>query len=191
VPEQENLLSEDQVIARTRCWIEQLVIQYTLCPFAQKPYQAGQVRFRVSTASEPEALLRDLLDELETLRASDPQQLETTVLIHPQVLEDFLDYNDFLDVVDQLLEEGGYADEFQIASLHPGYQFADTDPEEAGNYTNRSPYPILHLLREESVSRALENYPDPEAIPDRNIATMEGLGLEQIHRILQGCMESK
>jgi len=183
----EELVNEQEVIAQTRCWIEQMVLQYTLCPFAQKPYQAGQVRFRVSAANHPEALLRDLVEELEILRTSEPQQVETTVLIHPHVLEDFLDYNDYLDVVDELLEQGGYADEFQVASLHPGYQFADTGIEDAENYTNRSPYPILHLLREASVSRVLESYPDPDAIPARNIVTMNQLGVEAIRRILQGC----
>lgn len=183
----DKLLSEQQVIAQTRCWIEQMVLQYTLCPFAQKPYQAGQVRFRVSVANEPEKLLRDLIDELEILRASDPQDVETTVLIHPHVLGDFLDYNDFLDVVDQLLDQGGYADDFQIASLHPDYQFADTGAEDAENYTNRSPYPILHLLRETSISRVLESYPDPDAIPANNIETMNRLGVEAIRRILRDC----
>ena len=182
--------SNDTVIAQTRCWIEHVVMQYNLCPFAHKPVQGGQVRYRVSEANEPESLLRDLIDELEILRASDPLQVETTVLIHPDVLQDFFDYNDFLDVVDQLLEQGGYADTFQIASLHPDYQFSGTGPDDAENYTNRSPYPILHLLRVEGVARVLEKYPDPEAIPERNIDTMNQLGVEQIQQILQQCLQA-
>jgi hypothetical protein len=184
-----QVLDEETVIAQTRCWIERVVMQYNLCPFAHKPVQGGQVRYRVSEAKDPEALVQELIDELETLRASDAQQVETTVLIHPYVLEDFLDYNDFLDVVDQLLEQGGYADDFQVASLHPDYQFADTGPDDAENYTNRSPYPVLHLLREASVDRVLEKYPDPDAIPGRNIETMNRLGVEQIRQILHECMQ--
>lgn len=182
--------SEERVIAQTRCWIEEMVLGQNLCPFAHKPYAAGQVRFRVSEAVSPEALLADLVDELEILRASGQQQVETTVLIHPHVLTDFLDYNDFLDVVDALLEEGGYAEDFQVASLHPDYQFAETGVDDAENYTNRSPYPVLHLLREASVSRAVTGHADPEAIPQHNIDTMNRLGVEAIRRILQACREA-
>ena len=183
-------LSDEIVIAQTRCWIERVVMQHNLCPFAHKPYQSERVRYRVSAAGDPETLLRDLVDELEILRASDPQQLETTVLIHPDVLQDFLDYNDFLDVVDLLLEQGGYVEQFQIASLHPDYQFSGTDADAAENYTNRSPYPILHLLREQSVEQVLGKYPDPDAIPERNIATMNRLGSEALRQILQECLQA-
>jgi hypothetical protein len=163
--------SPETVIARTRCWIERAVIEFNLCPFARKPYEGEQVRYVVSEATDPEQLLADLQQELEHLRATDPSALETTVLIHPWVLQDFLDYNDFLDVVDALLAQG-YEEEFQVASLHPDYQFAGTHPDDAENYTNRSPYPVLHLLRVEGVARTIASYANPDRIPERNIERM-------------------
>ena len=181
-------LTPETVIARTRCWIERTVIAFNLCPFARKPYSGEQVRYVVSDATDPEQLLADLQQELEHLRATDPKVLETTVLIHPWVLQDFLDYNDFLDVVDALLAQG-YEDEFQVASLHPDYQFAGTEADDAENYTNRSPYPVLHLLRVEGVAKVISGYPRPEAIPERNIAQMENLGTEHMRAILDECMK--
>ncbi|MFO7592462.1 MAG: DUF1415 domain-containing protein [Pseudomonadota bacterium] len=181
-------LTPDVAIARTRCWIERAVIAFNLCPFAGKPYAGEQVRYVVSEAREPEHLLEDLQRELEHLRATDPKEVETTVLIHPRVLQDFLDYNDFLDLVDALLEQGGYEEEFQVAGLHPDYQFAGTEPEDAENYTNRSPYPILHLLRVEGVARAIAAYTRPEQIPERNIERMEELGAERMRALLDDCM---
>jgi hypothetical protein len=178
----------DVVIARTRCWIEQAVIAFNLCPFARKPYQGEQVRYVVSDATEPEQLLHALQQELEHLRATDPEVVETTVLIHPRVLQEFLDYNDFLDVVDALLAEGGYEEEFQVASLHPDYQFAGTAPDDAENYTNRSPYPVLHLLRVEGVARAVSGYANPDRIPERNIARMNEEGAERMRALLDECM---
>jgi len=182
-------LTPETVIARTRCWIERTVIAFNLCPFARKPYSGEQVRYVVSNATDPEQLLADLEQELEHLRATDPQVLETTVLIHPWVLQDFLDYNDFLDVVDALLEQGGYEDEFQVASLHPDYQFAGTRPDDAENFTNRSPYPILHLLRVEGVARAISSYANPDRIPERNIEQMEKHGADAMRAILDDCMK--
>ncbi len=184
-----DTLTPETVIARVRCWIERTVIAFNLCPFARKPYTGEQVRYVVSKATDPETLLADLQQELEHLREADPQVVETTVLIHPWVLKDFLDYNDFLDVVDTLLEQRGYADEFQVASLHPNYQFAGTQPDDAENYTNRSPYPILHLLRVEGVAQAISGYPRPEAIPERNIEQMDKLGGEHLRAILDECMQ--
>lgn len=181
-------LTPDTVIARTRCWIERTVIKFNLCPFARKPYSGEQIRYAVSDAEEPEQLLADLQRELEHLRTSDPQVLETTVLIHPRVLQDFLDYNDFLDVVDALLAQG-YEEEFQVASLHPDYRFAGTSPDDAENYTNRSPYPVLHLLRVEGVARAISSYANPDRIPERNIEQMEKYGAEAMRAILDDCMK--
>jgi len=178
----------DALIAHCRNWVEQLVIGLNLCPFARKPYENGQVRFVVSPATQPEALLEDLQRELETLRDTDPRELDTTLLIHPQVLQDFLDYNDFLGVVDSFLEQGGYAGEFQIASLHPDYRFAGTQPDDAENYSNRSPYPLLHILREGSVTQALDSIAHPEKIPERNIRSLEKLGAVQLREQLAGCL---
>ena len=178
----------ETIIARTRCWIEHVVVELNLCPFARKPYEGGQVRYVVSAAERPEDLLEDFQRELELLRATDAAEIETTVLIHPYVLDDFLDYNDFLGIVDALIEEGGYAGEFQVASLHPDYQFAGTQPDDAENYTNRSPYPMLHLLREEGLARAIAGYARPDKIPERNIRTLEKLGAARMREILDECM---
>lgn len=177
----------DSVIARTRCWVEKVVIALNLCPFARKPYDDGLVRFFVSEAATREALLQDLQDELERLRDTPTDEIETTLLIHPNVLNNFLDYNDFLDVADALLEEGGFAGEFQIASMHPNYRFAGTRAADAENYTNRSPYPILHLLREDSLEHALSTYARPDKIPERNIKLMETLGTEHMRGLLEQC----
>lgn len=180
--------SAETVIARTRCWIEKAVIEFNLCPFARKPYEGEVVRYVVSDASDTEQLLEDLQLELEHLRATDPEVVETTVLIHPWVLQDFIAYNDFLDVVDALLARG-YEDEFQVASLHPDYQFAGTRADDAENYTNRSPYPILHLLRIDGVARAVSGYANPDRIPERNIERMEKEGSERMRALLQECMQ--
>ncbi len=184
-----NTPTNDTLIARTRCWIERAVIELNLCPFARKPYESDAVRYVVSEARDADALLADAQAELERLRATDPRALETTVLIHPWVLNDFADYNDFLDVIDALIAHGGFQGEFQVASLHPDYQFADTEPEDAENYTNRSPYPILHLLREEGVAKAVAGYARPDRIPERNIRTVERLGAERMRELLAQCME--
>lgn len=178
----------ETIIARTRCWIEKAVVALNLCPFAKNPVEGGQVRYVVSKAIDEATLLAEMQQELEHLRATDPAAVETTVLIHPYVLSDFYDYNDFLGIVDAFLEQEGYSGEFQVASLHPDYQFAGTELEDAENYTNRSPYPILHLLREELLEKAILSYARPDKIPERNIRTMEKLGSEKMREMLAECM---
>lgn len=168
----------DAVIATTRDWLEKAVIGLNLCPFAKAVHTKGQVRYVVSGAVEPEALLQELQRELQHLAEVDPEQTDTTLLIHPQVLHDFLDFNDFLASADALLAEMGLEGELQVASFHPQFQFAGTEPGDISNYTNRSPYPTLHLLREASIDRAVEAFPDAEAIYERNIETLEQLGHE-------------
>ncbi len=170
--------SADQIVAATRSWLEIAVIGLNLCPFAKAVHAGNRVRFQVSTAHSTEALLSDLAEELQALQAADPQVIETTLLIHPHVLTDFLDYNDFLDLADAAVDALGLAGEIQIASFHPHYRFADTEADDIGNYTNRSPYPMLHLLRQASVDRAVQALPDAAAIYDSNIATMRRLGRE-------------
>lgn len=177
---------EEQVIAQTRHWLEQLVLKHNLCPFAHKPYQAGLVRFAVSAATRPGLLLADLDRELRHLQATPATELETTLLIHPAVLGDFYAYNDFLDTVDDLLAAQGLEGIFQVASFHPVYQFSGTEPDDTENYTNRSPFPMLHLLREDSIEQAISRYGDVEEIPERNIETMHRLGIDTLRRILQG-----
>jgi len=184
-----NNLNAATVIARTRCWIERVVVELNLCPFARKPFMGGQVRYVVSEAKQTAILLEDLHKELEYLRHTDAAEVETTVLILPYVLNDFLDYNDFLGVVDALIDEEGYQGEFQVASFHPDYQFGGTHVDDAENYTNRSPYPALHLIREASIGRAVAVFPQPEEIPERNIRTMEKMGAERMREILDECMK--
>ncbi|MCG2584260.1 DUF1415 domain-containing protein [Massilia sp. TS11] len=168
--------SDAQIIDATRNWLEKAVIGLNLCPFAKGVHVKGQIRYVVSDAQTPEELLATLMDELQHLADSDPEQVDTTLLIHPQVLTDFLDFNEFLDVADAALEDMGLVGELQVASFHPDFQFADTEPDEIGNYTNRSPYPTLHLLREDSIARAVEAFPQAEAIFEKNIETLEALG---------------
>ena len=172
-----NLNADDeQIIAATRNWLERAVIGLNLCPFAKAVYIKQQVRFVVSSATTPEALLETLMDELQLLSDLDPEVTDTTLLIHPFVLNDFLDYNEFLDIADAAIEDMQLDGELQIASFHPDYQFADTDYNDIGNFTNRSPYPILQLLREDSIERAVAAFPEASEIFDKNIATLEKLG---------------
>lgn len=166
----------DEVIAATRTWLEKVVIGLNLCPFAKAVHVGNQIRYEVSDAQTPEALLADLARALQTLAAADPAEVETTLLIHPQTLGDFLDYNDFLDIADAAVEELGLTGTIQVASFHPHYRFADTEPDAIENYSNRSPYPMLHLLREESVERAVAEFADAGRIPDRNIETLRRIG---------------
>lgn len=169
---------DDAIIQATRNWLQKAVIGLNLCPFAKAVHVKNQIRYVVSTASTAEALLTDLMSELQALDRADPEQVDTTLLIHPHVLADFMEYNDFLDIADLVLAQLGLTGRLQIASFHPDYQFADTEPHDIGNYTNRSPYPILHLLREASMERAVAAYPDAADIFERNIETMQRLGHE-------------
>ncbi|MGA7749773.1 MAG: DUF1415 domain-containing protein [Gallionella sp.] len=166
----------ESIIAATQHWLEKAVIGLNLCPFAKAVHVKKQIRYVVSVATTPEALLEDLMNELRTLQDADPGMIDTTLLIHPYVLTDFPDFNDFLDTVDIAVAEPEFNDEFQVASLHPQYQFAGTAPDDIENYTNRSPYPTLHLLREASVDRAVAAFPDADQIVDNNIETLKKLG---------------
>ncbi|MGO4478088.1 DUF1415 domain-containing protein [Massilia sp. 2TAF26] len=169
---------DDEIIAATRRWLERAVIGLNLCPFAKAVYVKEQVRYVVSPARTPEELLETLMNELQELSDTDPEKIDTTLLIHPFVLNDFLDFNEFLDVADAAVEDMHLDGELQVASFHPDYQFADTDRNDISNYTNRAPYPILQLLREESIDRAVDAFPEAEAIFEKNIETMEALGHE-------------
>ena len=169
-------VDDEQIIGATRNWLEKAVIGLNLCPFAKAVYVKHQVRLVVSSATTPEALLEHLMDELQLLSDTAPEVTDTTLLIHPFVLTDFLDYNEFLDVADAAVEDMQLDGELQVASFHPDYQFADSDVNDISNYTNRAPYPILHLLREDSIERAVEAFPEAAEIFDKNIATLEQLG---------------
>ena len=167
-----------QVVADTRAWVERAVIGLNLCPFAKSVQVKGQVHYAVSPARTPQALLEDLFFELNQLVAADSIDRDTTLLIAPDCLGDFLDFNDFMAQAGRALVKRDLDGVIQIASLHPDYQFAGTRADDITNYTNRSPYPTLHLLREDSVDRAVAAFPDAESIFERNMATMERLGPE-------------
>lgn len=173
---QREVEGEPVAIARTRAWVEQAVTGLELCPFAKAVQVRGQIRYVASDATDVDSLLQALSDELLLLAATDPTRLETTLLIHPDALVDFLDFNDFLDAADASVEALGYAGVLQVASFHPHYQFDGTDVDDVTNATNRSPYPTLHLLREASIDRAVRAYGDTGQIYRNNIRTLQALG---------------
>jgi hypothetical protein len=173
-------------IEDTRHWLERAVIGLNLCPFAKAVHVKEQIRWVESAAEDPEQLLEDLVRELRFLADADPVSVETTLLIHPHVLTDFLDFNDFLDVADAAVESLGLAGVLQVASFHPDYQFADTTPDDPANFSNRSPHPTLHLLREDSIAQAVASFPDAATIYQRNIETLHRLGSEGWRRLLSG-----
>jgi hypothetical protein len=171
-----DAFGEAPEIAATRTWLERAVIGLNLCPFAKSVYVKRQVRFVLSDATTADALRGVLEAELMRLHGTPAEEIDTTLIVHPQVLQDFLDYNDFLDEADALIEALELDGEIQVASFHPDYQFAGTAYDDVGNCTNRTPYPTLHLLREASIDRAVAAFPDPDAIVERNLETMEKLG---------------
>ena len=164
------------VLADTRRWLERAVIGLNLCPFAKGVVAREQLRWVVSAATSPEALAQDLAAELLRLADAEPDALDTTLLVHPQVLQDFDDYNDFLDVAEALLVELGLDGTLQVGSFHPDYRFADSESADVDNCSNRAPYPTLHLLREDSIARAVASFPDAAQIYERNIDTLRRLG---------------
>lgn len=169
------------VIDATRRWIGTMVVGLNLCPFARRVFHENLIRYVVSEADEAESLRIELGNELDLLRDANEAVIETTLLIHPHALLRFSDYCDFLTVAQSLVRSRGIRGVIQVASFHPEYHFADAEPEAVENYTNRSPYPMLHLLRETSVSRAADLHPRlVEAIPQQNVAALRELGLEKV-----------
>jgi len=164
--------------AETLAWVTRAVVGLNLCPFAKAPLVKGQIRCIVSEVSDAPALLAVLRDELETLAEASSDKIETTLIVHPNVLTDFAEFNDFLDEADRLLDAMDLTGIVQVASFHPRYRFAGTEDDDMGNATNRSPYPTLHLLREESVERAVDAFPEADSIYEANIRTLEALGPE-------------
>lgn len=161
-------------------WLEQVVIGLNLCPFASHPHLQQRVRIISSDCNDEACLLQDLTEELQYLAQHSEKEVETTLIALPNMLQDFYDYNQFLDLVDSLLLQQGWEGTFQVASFHPDYQFGGTQPEDKENLTNRSPYPVLHLIREASLEQAIKHHPDPAAIPERNIEVVENLNQQQI-----------
>jgi uncharacterized protein len=171
-------VSAEVMVQDTLRWLERAVIGLNLCPFAKSVYVKGQVHCAVSGAADLEALRDDLLNELHNLVALEPSVRDTTVLVVQNLLQDFYDYNDFLNVADDCLLALNLEGVIQIASFHPHYQFAGTDEDDITNFTNRSPYPTLHLIREASIDRAVAAFPNAEDIFETNMTTMNQLGLQ-------------
>lgn len=172
-----KLPDETIVVHRTRHWLEHVVIGLNLCPFANSVFRKNQIDYRISHASDTDQLTQDLLLAAESLVNMPAERVDTVLLIHPWVLTDFLEYNEFLGVADAMLDASGLSGVLQIASFHPDYLFADAEPDDITHCTNRSPYPMLHLLREESLDKAIAAYPDTDAIVQSNLATMRRIGL--------------
>ena len=169
-------MSDEEILGATRHWLEKAVIGLNLCPFAKAVYVKNQVRLVVSRARHADDLLEELDRELDLLVATPAEEIDTTLLIHATLFEDFLDFNDFLEVADGVVEEHALEGVIQLASFHPRFQFDGTEPDDISNYTNRAPFAMLHLLREASVEKAVEAFPEAEAIFEENIKTLEKLG---------------
>lgn len=183
-------MSEDPIIAQTRRWIDEVVIGLNLCPFAQTPFNEGKISYRLSQAQDEEGLYQDLLQAIDDFLAAGPDQEATGLLISPKVLTEFEQYNDFLEVVDEVIEQAGIESQLQIASFHPEYLFADEPLDDPAHFTNRSPYPMFHFIRQDLLSEALKHYPSPETIPETNIALLREKGWDEMAghllRIKQG-----
>ena len=169
-------MSEEEILSVTRQWLEKAVIGLNLCPFAKAVYVKNQVRLVVSRARHADDLLEELDRELDLLVATPADEIDTTLLIHATLFDDFLDFNDFLEVAEGVVDEHGLEGVVQLASFHPRFQFDGTEPDDIGNYTNRAPFAMLHLLREASVDKAVEAFPEADAIFEENIKTLEKLG---------------
>ena len=179
----------ETVITEVQKWVESIIVGLNLCPFAKREVVAQTIRFAVAEAQTEEDLLISLQSELNRLNSQ--PEIETTLLIHPFVLQKFEAFNQFLDLADVLVEQMGLEGVFQIASFHPDYQFHGTNPNDAENFINRSPYPILHILREESVARAVAEYPDADLIPQRNIEKVNNMGRAKLEAQLQACFSKE
>ena len=171
-------VNDEEILSKTRHWLEKAVIGLNLCPFAKAVYVKNQMRLVVSHARHADDLLEELDRELDLLVATPVEELETTLLIHASLFDDFLDFNDFLEIAEGVVDEHGLDGIVQLASFHPQFQFEGTEPDDISNFTNRAPFAILHLLREESVGRAVETYPEVDTIYQNNIQTMQALGRE-------------
>lgn len=180
------ILSDEFIIQHTQNWIRSFIIQFKICPFAKREVEQGSLRIQVSPAKKIKQALEEFMEEIHLLDKN--RGIETILLVFPALFSDFYDYLDFVDLAEALLLKQGYEGIYQLASFHPDYCFSDVDYDEVSNYTNRSPYPMLHLLREESIEKAIDFYGDTEKIPENNIATMHKLGEEEVKKILIDCI---
>lgn len=181
-----NAVSHAAVIEETRHWLDRLVIGLGLCPFAAKPFREDRIAYRVSGAAEDDGIYQDFLGTVQALLAAGPERQETALLIVPGALGQFDDYLDMLEVLERSLAEAGLVGAVQLASFHPDYRFEGAPADDPANYSNRSPFPTFHLIREAGLSAALETYPDAEAIPARNVARLRELGVVGIQALLDG-----
>lgn len=181
-------MDHPRIINAVKNWVEQFVVQLNLCPFAKAEIKKQSVYYCVSNAQNEQQLLIDLQQQLEQL-AQQPKR-ETTLLIHPFVLQEFDAYNQFLELCDALLEQLDYDGVFQIASFHPDYQFSDTKPNDSENYSNKSPFPLLHILREDSIEQAIKHYSNVDSIIQRNKQTLEQLGANSCAERLKNCLKT-
>ena len=180
--------NDQRLIASTQAWLKSFVIEYSICPFAKREAERGSIHFVVSHDADLEDCLNNLL--LECDRLNSDTGIETTLIIYDQAFVCFDDYLDFVDLAEALLQAEDYEGVYQLASFHPDYYFEGTKLDDPANYTNRSPYPMLHLLREASLEKAIDAYPDPEAIPERNIKLLRELGLAKVKALLVACYAS-
>jgi hypothetical protein len=181
--------AEQLVIQHTENWIEQVVIGLNLCPFAASVFEANRIAYLVMEGSDTAAHLQQLADCLADL--DNTAAFETSLLIYPQAYRQFDDYLDFLEISNGLLEELNYTGRYQIASFHPDYLFEGSSEDDASNYSNRSPYPMLHLLRERSIETAISSYPDVERVPDNNIKKLRQIGLEEMQSIIRHILNQR
>lgn len=181
-------MAHKEIIKPVQLWVESVVVALNLCPFAKREMVKNRVRFSVTEVMTEELLLLALQDELELLNTN--QDIETTLLIHPKVLMDFFDYNQFLNSADSLLIAMNLEGIYQIASFHPDYRFSGTEPNDVENYTNRTPYPLLHLIREESLEQAIEDYPDHGRITERNTELLKKLGHKKMQALFNSCFQN-
>lgn len=180
-------MQHEEIIKSVQHWLATVVVGLNLCPFAKQVLVNNRIRFSVTEAESEAMLLKALQTELEVLNRD--ETIDTTLLIHPRVLQDFYDYNQFLNTVDTLLVQLELEGIYQVASFHPDYQFAGTEADDVENYTNKSPYPMLHLIREESLEQAIENFPDPERISERNITLLKSLGRDNMRALLRSSFD--
>lgn len=168
--------TDQEIIENTQIWLEKAVIGLNLCPFAKAPHVKGQIRIAVSHAKHLDAFLEDIDAELQKLLNTPAEELETTLLVHPDLFDDFLQFNDMLDLADRAITDNQADGVIQIAPFHPEFQFDGTDADDISNYTNRSPYPTLHLIREDSIEKAAQAFPDPAVIFERNMNLLREMG---------------
>ncbi|MDT4290736.1 DUF1415 domain-containing protein [Methylomonas sp. MO1] len=180
-------MTNQQIIAATQAWLKTFVIEYNICPFARREQEKDSIRYQVVSSNSIEDSLEAVIAECVHLD-SEPDT-ETTLLIFSEAFADFEDFLDLLAIAEQLLIDQGYEGIYQLASFHPDYCFAQTPTNDPSNYTNRSPYPMLHLIREDSIEKAVASHPDPEGIPERNIALTRELGLEKLRAIVNACYQ--